>query len=341
MARRLRRWSVRLVVTLIALIAGLVCIGAIYRVIGNWQDAQRFQQRGRTIQAGPVKLNLDCTGQGNPTVVLESGSTIPALGWAMVQPEVAKFARVCSYDRAGYGWSEPGPEPRTITQIAKELKALLDAAGEVSPYVVVGHSLGGFTVRVFTSLYPNAVAAAVLVESGHPDQEKYLRAALSTKDRRQQERDQELQSFLVPWIIRLGVARLMWRDAGPQSLSRDLREEINYFTWQPKALHAGSAEMQAFEESSAEVRAAQNLGDRPLIVLTAAKSQLSYSLSGKAEEEQQRIWTEVLQAELARLSSRGKQIIVPDSGHMIPFEHPEAVVSAVHEVWSNARTSAR
>jgi pimeloyl-ACP methyl ester carboxylesterase len=99
--------------------------------------------------------------------------------------------------------------------------------------------------------------------------------------------------------------------------------------------------MQAFEESSAEVRAAQNLGDRPLIVLTAAKSQLSYSLSGKAEEEQQRIWTEVLQAELARLSSRGKQIIVPDSGHMIPFEHPEAVVSAVHEVWSNARTSAR
>jgi pimeloyl-ACP methyl ester carboxylesterase len=330
-----------LAVTLIALIAGLVCLGAIYRVIGNWQDAHRFQQKGRTIQAGPVKLNLDCTGQGSPTVVFESGSTVPAIGWGKVQPEVARFARVCSYDRAGYGWSEPGPEPRTITQIVKELKALLDAAGEVGPYVLVGHSLGGFTVRVFTSRYPNAVAAVVLVESGHPDQEKRLQAALSTKERSQQERDQALQSFLVPWIIRLGVARLVWSDAGPESLSRDLRQEINYLTWQSKALRAADAEIQALEESSAEVRAAGNLGDRPLIVLTAAKSQLGSSLPGKVEEEQQRIWAEVLQAELARLSSRGKQIIVPDSGHMIPYEHPEAVISAVHEVWSSARTSAR
>jgi len=329
------------VITLIALIPGLVCIGATYRVIGNWQDARRFHQKGRTIQAGPVKLNLDCTGQGSPTVVLESGSTIPALGWAKVQPEIARFARVCSYDRAGYGWSEPGPEPRTITQIAKELKALLDAADEAGPYVLVGHSLGGFTVRVFTSLYPNEVAAVVLVESGHPDQEERMQAALSPTERSQQERDQKLQSFLVPWIIRLGIARLVWRDAGPESFSRELREEINHLTWQSKALHAADAEMQALEESSAEVRAAQNLGERPLIVLTGAKSQLGNSPPGKTEEEQQRIWEEVLQAELARLSTRGKQIIVPESGHMMPYERPEAVISAVNEVWSNARTSAR
>src|SRR5580692_4287382 len=120
----------RAALTVIALAIVLSCAGALYQIVGTWRDAHRFPQRGRSAQAGQVRLNLDCSGQGNPIVILESGSGIPALGWIKVQPDVAKFTRVCSYDRAGLGWSDPGPEPRTGTQYAKELKTLLDAAGE-------------------------------------------------------------------------------------------------------------------------------------------------------------------------------------------------------------------
>jgi pimeloyl-ACP methyl ester carboxylesterase len=89
-------------------LACLAAVGAIYQVFGNWRDSRRFPQRGRSVQAGTLKLNIDCSGAGRPTVILDSGMGVPALGWFAVQPEIAKFARVCSYDRAGYGWSDPG-----------------------------------------------------------------------------------------------------------------------------------------------------------------------------------------------------------------------------------------
>jgi pimeloyl-ACP methyl ester carboxylesterase len=110
--------------------ASLAITGALYEMIGRWRDAQRFPHRGHIVQAGSIRMNIDCSGQGSPTVILESGSGGPSVDWLMVQPGVAKFSRVCSYDRAGYGWSDSGPEPRSSLQIAHELKQLLQTAGE-------------------------------------------------------------------------------------------------------------------------------------------------------------------------------------------------------------------
>jgi pimeloyl-ACP methyl ester carboxylesterase len=140
----------------------LAITGTLYEMIGRWRGAQRFPQRGHLVQAGSIRMNIDCSGQGSPTVILESGSGGPSVDWLMVQPEVAKFSRVCSYDRAGYGWSDSGPEPRSSLQIAHELKRLLQAAGEKGPYVLVGHSMGGYDIRVYTGQYPNDVAGMVL-----------------------------------------------------------------------------------------------------------------------------------------------------------------------------------
>src|SRR5215469_4649209 len=89
----------------------LAVTGALYEIIGRWRDVHRFPQRGHFVMAGSIRMNFDCSGQGSPTVILESGSGGPSVDWLMVQPEVAKFSRVCSYDRAGYGWSDSGPEP--------------------------------------------------------------------------------------------------------------------------------------------------------------------------------------------------------------------------------------
>jgi len=346
------RWFRRTALALVALTILLACLGAIYQVVGNWRDRRRFPQQGRLVQAGSVKLNLDCTGQGRPTVVLDSGSGVPAIGWALVQPEVAKFTRVCSYDRAGYGWSEPGLEPRTSLQIAKELKLLLDSAGEKGPYVLVGHSFGGFNVRVFTGLYPEYVNGVVLVDASHEDEDKRITEILPVEVLEQENRNEQwnerINRILTPLRIHLGILRLQvatgWGTPiygilqSARSLPKEFREELLYLRQQEKFQRAVVSEGNAFSDSVSQVRAAGNLGDRPLVVLTAGKPYDPDSvLTQEQLDKEGNLWINVLQAEEAHLSTRGKQIVVPDSGHMIPFERPDAVVSAIKEVWSALR----
>lgn len=134
------------------IVCAAAIVGATHELISERNDARRFSQEGRSVEVGGFRLNMHCTGAGTPAVILDSGLGIPAMGWDLVQPGVEKFTRVCSYDRAGYGWSEPGPAPRTSQQIAKELHLLLQNAGLQPPYILVGHSFGGFNVRLFNGL---------------------------------------------------------------------------------------------------------------------------------------------------------------------------------------------
>jgi pimeloyl-ACP methyl ester carboxylesterase len=340
--RSLARW---LYLAALAL-ALLACVGATYQIIGAWRDARRFPQRGKSVQAGPVKLNLDCSGTESPIVILDSGMGVPGVGWIKIQPEVSKFARVCSYDRAGYGWSEPGPEPRTSMEIAKELKALLDAAGEKAPYVLVGHSFGGYNIRVFTKLYPGDVVGVVLVDASHEDEEEriesLLPAAVKEQEKKDEERNRKLDRILTPFLIHFGIERFKvaagWETS--TSISKDLQQELLYLQQQTKSRNAIALEDKVSADSVAQVRAAGNLGNRPLIVLTAGKPYDPDPLLTKQDmDKQNNMWINVLQVEEAHLSTRGKQIVVPNSDHMIPFERPDAVISAVREVWSASRAS--
>ena len=329
----------------------LALAGAAYEALGRSRDARRFPQHGRSIQAGRIKLNLDCTGDRSPgrtTIVLDSGLGAPALGWILIQPEVAKFARVCSYDRAGYGWSDPGPEPRTSSQIAEELKAVLDAAAERPPYVMVGHSFGGFNVRVFTSLYPGEVAGVVLVEGSHEDEDhriaELLPPSVVERESKADLWNERIRRIIRPVRVHFGIERLQvetgWGtpDYGilqSTRLPKDLRKEFLYLRQQDKFYRAVAAEINAFQESILEVRRAGALGDRPLIVLTAANPyDPDPILTREQAEKLKNLWIHDLQVQEAHLSTHGKQIIVPDSTHMIPIDQPAAVVSAIHEVWS-------
>jgi len=168
--RSVFRWPARIIGALFTVAIALSAIGVTYQSIGYWRDSRRFPQRGRSFRVGAIKLNLNCTGKGDPTVVLDSGMGGSSLDWLRVQPEIAKFTRVCSYDRAGYGWSDSSPMPRTSLQIAEELKGLLTSAEERGPYLLVGHSFGGYNVRMFAKLYPSDVAGMVLVDAEHPDE---------------------------------------------------------------------------------------------------------------------------------------------------------------------------
>jgi pimeloyl-ACP methyl ester carboxylesterase len=316
--------------------ASLTMTGALYERIGRWHDIQRFPERGHLVQVGAIRMNIDCSGRGSPTVILESGSGGPSVDWLMVQPEVAKFSRVCSYDRAGFGWSDPGLKPRSSLQIARELKQLLQAAGEGGPYVLVGHSMGGYDVRVYTGLYPNDVAGMVLVDASHEDQESRAPESIRKwhQDQRKHAAREKFEYFLQ---LYLGWARLMADRDTPDFWPKAFRQEEEFLTLPTKHHFATIDEDQVFSTlSAAEVRSSGKLGDRPLMVLTATKQDdVPPEIPPQDAQTEEDLWVHQLQPELARLSTHGKQIVV-ESSHEMPTEHPEIVISAIHEVWAAA-----
>ena len=344
---RLKRflWRGLLTVLLLIVVAGIV--GAGYQAMETSADARRFPRPGKSVSLGPsfgnLALNLDCRGQGGPTVILDSGLGVPAVGWDPVLAEAAKFTRVCSYDRAGYGWSGAASAARTSAQIVKELHALLGAADEKGPYVLVGHSFGGYNVRVYNGKYPAEVAGMVLVDASHEDQGQRMPPAFKAFMKKSTE-DMQRQKTLAPVLIRFGVARFSQRHVQTSpGVSKEFAEELRYLQLQPKFIDATVGEMSSFEESANEVRGSGNLGDKPLIVLTAGKevdaSQLPPGLPKKDMDDFRGIWVNELQVKEAQLSTQGKRIIVPDSDHMIPFERPDAIVSAIREVCSAANAA--
>ena len=313
----------------------LLTAGVSYQLITRRNDAVRFPQEGRSVDVGGYKLNINCKGQGSPTVVLEAGLGVPAISWRAVQAGVAKFTRVCSYDRAGYDWSDPGPMPRTTAQNVKELHTLLQNAGEKPPYVMVGHSFGGTEVRIYSSRYFGEVEGLILVDPGHEDLkfpddiQKMADAEL-----RRRQRDKEWGPLLY-WF---GVNRLISSSQIDRLAPSDPEPELRYFVIQPKFIAAASSESENLKEGRDELRRAGTLGDKPLIILIAGDSQLDLPVSPEERAEINFSWIEA-EKRLASLSSRGKWVMLPDAGHMVPFEHPDGIIKAARELCLGTPTS--
>jgi pimeloyl-ACP methyl ester carboxylesterase len=268
--RRWKRWIRRFLLAGIVILCIAAITGSTYQFVSDRKDARRFPQEGRSLDVGGFRLNIHCTGKGGPAVVLDSGLGIPAMGWDLVQPDVEKFTQVCSYDRAGYGWSDPGPLHRTSEQIAKELHTLLQNAGVLPPYILVGHSFGGFNVRVYNSLYASEVAGMVLVDSSQEDEDARSPASLTASEKKE-DAETLLLARLYPVLFHLGVARwFLARD--PTPLPEHLDAGLRYLILKPKHVRAMVDEDLSSDESSEQVRKSGNLGDKPLIVLTAGLS---------------------------------------------------------------------
>jgi len=313
----------------------LAAIGISYQAIEARADARRFHQAGKSVDVGGYKLNIDCTGQGSPTVVLVSGLGVPATGWRLVRPGIARFTRVCSYDRAGYGWSDPGPMPRTLAQLARELHALLENAGEKPPYILVGHSFGKGSALVYSKLYPDDVAGMVLAEGG-PNKLKLPASILAPAeaDLRRRQRDRTYASVLYFFGISRFLARKDIEGVGEPTDD----QEWSYHAIQPKFIRATTSEVeeQFAGDSEAELASVPALGDKPLAVLIAGQGMWGLPLTSQDWIDLRKTWVDG-QIQLAEhLSSRGKWLIVSDSSHMIPEERPEAIVDAVREVCAEA-----
>jgi pimeloyl-ACP methyl ester carboxylesterase len=304
------------------------------------------------VDIGGWRLHLNCTGQtkaGQATVILEAGIGDFSVEWSLVQPGVAGFARVCSYDRAGDGWSDLGPHPRTMHQIVYELHLLLEKAGEHPPYVLVGHSYGGWLVRLYQSTYPTEVRGMVLVEAGADDpwrmlpDGKLVRASeLATG---QAIPPVQSSNPLRESDIPAGALRQI--KAGLEEASRHANDPPRDMlplpaqrmrTWAlGQVKHVAAAVNPVESEELAGLRAerlksAHPLGDLPLVVLTR----------GLPEEEGPDVRTREAEhrndhAMVAALSRKGKLIVAGHSGHHIQLQEPELVVRAIRDVVTAAR----
>jgi len=321
--------------------------GAIYQAIETWRDRHRFPPHGRLVRANERRMHIHVTGEGTPSVVFESGMGASCLSWTLVQPQVAQFTRAVSYDRAGHGWSDPTREPRTAQQIAHELHTLLDATGVPGPYVLVGHSFGGYVNRVFANAYRDEVVGIVLVDSVHPGEWEN-----PTTEQLRMIKVGRRFAWIAAWLARLGVVRfclaqlargsprLGWaavsafgvdmataaqRIAGEiRKLPEPILPIVRSFWSQPKNFISLGLHVAALPASAAQAAAASSLRDLPLVVLSGGHHAAPYS-----------DW----QRDLAQLSSRGRHVVASDSGHWIHLDNPELVTGAIREVVAAARAS--
>lgn len=318
-------WLRRIFFGMFLFVLTLALLGMIYENISEARDRRFNPTEGRLFDVGGFKMHMYCTGDGSPTVILESGLGDTYVSWRKVQPQIAKFTRVCSYDRAGIGYSDSSPQPRTSKVIAGELHALLLAARIPPPYVLVGHSMGGFNVRLYANRYPSEVAGMVLVDASHPDQDNRFPPELKNMEASWL-REAEFLEYTAP----LGVPRLIGLcDQDPVQRAA----ECNFHS-----AREGVAELKGFAESAAQTAATGSLGDMPLAVLSHDPDKPSADLPPDLARPTNQAW-EKMQEELAHLSTRGTQVIAKNSAHYIQLDRPDVVIDAVRGVVEQARAA--
>lgn len=296
---------------------------------------------GKLIDVGGHRMHLLCTGSGSPTVVVEAGIGDISTDWVFIQTAVSKFTRICTYDRPGYAWSEPGPLPRTYPQINLDLHELLAAANERGPFVLVGHSFGGPLVRSYTKLYPNEVAGLLLVDTVHEDQRIPIMGKATLL--RGNAKGRALPA--ARRTMQLGDLKPQFGPATTEPVEQPMdklplsNQKIDQWAVaQPNLRVMAQSELEWSPESLALMAAAPqkgSLGARSLLVLTREHGGYDNNLDVPAAElEQERL---TLQKKLVELSTNGAQRILP-CGHNMHIECPDALADAIRAVVGGVRS---
>lgn len=311
----------------------------------------RHSPPGRLVDIGSHRLHVLCAGHGEPTVIFDAALGGSSLSWSLVHPAVARATRACVYDRGGFGWSDAGPLPRTAGRIADELHLLLQRAGVRGPYILVGHSFGGLVMRLFTARHRDTVAGLVLIEPAIPEEW----AEPSADKQALINRGARLCGFgaaaarlrvahLVAMLVRIGAlapARALVKLVSRGGLRREdegilapiwklpaeARRLLGQMWTQPKFFDALGSQIGHVCESAMEVmHGGGEYGDLPLVVISSATATASRRHADAA---------------LAGLSTRGRHVLVADSGHWVPLDAPQAVVAAITELVDELKNEER
>ncbi len=328
-----------LLLAFLMLAAAALIAGAIYQALGMARDKRRFPPPGRLVDIGGGSLHADEKGEGAPLVVFDAGIAATSLSWRLVQPEVARFTRTVSYDRAWLGWSEPILQPRSIWRVVEELHALLDRTNPGARPILVAHSYGALVARAYAARYPAEVCGMVLVDPTAASE-----WAEPAESRRKMLRRGILLSRRGAWLARLGIVRatLSLLAGGARSFPKfvarvssgrgavftgqianqirklppDVWPMIQSHWSDPKCFEGMARYLESLPESAAVV-GSLDAYTGPLIVLSAA--------SATAAEFAEHEW-------LARSSLQGRSERVSGSTHWIHFDRPDAVIRAIKEM---------
>src|SRR5687768_9829378 len=313
-------WLKRALWGLLAIIIILPLAGALCQAIATEMDKRSYPPPGQMVDVGGYRLHLYCVGEnveGSSTVILEHGLGATSAAWARVQPQISQTTRVCAYDRAGMGWSDPGPKPRDAEHIVTELHSLLQNADIPGPYVLVGWSFGGLYMRMYAGKYSTEVSGIVLLDSSHHDQ------WTSTAAGKAQYESNAGIYRIAPWLARMGVMRVMGLFQPDPGLPAHQNDVHKAFFAATKDWDTQSAEFLASPATNDQVRNLGSLDDLPLFVLTATEH--------GTPPEQEQLW-QAWQNELASLSTNSVHQIVTGANHASFWLDPETVKASVEAI---------
>jgi pimeloyl-ACP methyl ester carboxylesterase len=327
----IRRIS-RIIIWLIVGILVLATIGVIYQVLSTKSDQRNYPALGQLVDVGGYRLHIYCIGEGSPTVILDAAADMMSSDWAWIQPEIAKHTRVCSYDRAGMGWSDSGPQPRDAKQVTTELHSLLTNAGIAAPYIMVGHSAAGLYARMYAAEYPEEVAGMVLVDPGHPDMDTRIPAlqAQNASDASLVNTMRVLSYFGLPRL--LGVGKNNAQGLPPQQAA-----EVNVFVSRPQHWATILSLINATSATYDEVRATGSLENMPLVVISA---NTAWFTKGAPADDARNTLND-LQSEIAGLSTNSSHRIIDGATHgsLVHNQNDaQAVISAIEDVLTSLQT---
>ena len=330
--------------TIVGVFVAFLALGALYQYVGTMRHRRRFAPPGHLIDVGGHRLHVTCHGSGSPVVVLESGIAASSLSWAIVQPEIAKFTRVCAYDRAGLAWSEAPSCPRTFETIVDELSAVLARVASRERFVLVGHSFGSFVVRAYATRHPDRVAGLVLVDPP-------IEWLTATPQRARMLRGGRHLSRVGALLAELGVvraclallsggapgaprrfvkifgptaARTLERLVGEvRKLPPDVQPVVQALWCQPKCFHAMADHLRTLERDGAAIAAGVPPREIPVVVI-----------SGGDQPREQLVAHQLL----AEASAGGRHVIASRSAHWVQFDEPELIVAAVKDLVESPRS---
>src|SRR6266849_4495771 len=313
-----------------------------------------YAQPGQLVSVNGFRLNLYCMGSGSATVVFDSGWEDWAPAWSKVQPEVAKWTRACSYDRAGAGFSDPGPMPRTSVHIAEELRTALRHAGIAGPYILVGHAFGGDNVRTFADLYMREVAGLVLVDADPTDMEP--KAMQEEEHRSHAGILSQLRDCRIAIAEHKPLPALQSRSGQPpRTCAQQFFRGLPEAAWSPefnaKLLEIAQSKVAMYDAYLSEMEQTasheaylqqhrRSFASRPIRVLTSGNHGVGH-LERKPPDTPEHLKyeqeTTLAQARWLGLSSHAKQIFARNSSEYIQFDEPETVIKAIREVYDQTK----
>jgi len=290
-----------------------------YQALSSHLSLRNNPSPGRLVELNGRKVHVLCAGEGAPTVILEAGLPASSLTWMSVFSEIAELTRVCTYDRPGYGWSQPTDSSRTAETIAQELRMLLQSSDIEPPYILTGHSFGGLVMQLYATRFPNDFTGMVLVDSSHPDQAHRTLGL----------REIDTISFAMKTLGPIGIVRMLFPVPAGNPESRDIsvREQERELLMTNRTLRTATREMSGLRESLRQVaESTVDLGSKPLVVLSQGQMRAQSWMA--------------MQEDLSRLSTNSEWQVVGGAGHFIQHDQPDAIVEAIRHVLERLETTA-